>query len=235
MSSIEEKTIIDDLISIVIPTLNEADIIVNLINDLQQMMENVEIIVVDGGSTDSTVERIKDTINLIQAPRGRALQMNAGAAAASGSILWFLHADCIPPHNAEQLIRDTLKDDSIVGGGFRWGLLGEKWYYGLVTICAHIKNQIRRNLFGDMGVFVRAKVFNKLGGFANIPFLEDVEFNNRLKKQGKTVIVKEIIYSSDRRLLIKGPIRTFIRNHVIKTAYKLGCSPNILQKIYYSK
>ncbi len=225
----------DDLISIVIPTLNEAEVIVNLIDDLQQMMENVEIIVVDGGSTDSTVERIKDKINLIQAPRGRALQMNAGAAAASGSILWFLHADCILPHNAEQLLRDTLRDESIIGGGFRWGLLGEKWYYGLVTFCAHIKNLIRRNLFGDMGIFVRANMFNKLGGFANISFLEDVEFNNRLKKQGKTVIVKEIIYSSDRRLLIQGPMRTFFRNHAIKMAYKLGFSLEFLRKIYYSK
>jgi rSAM/selenodomain-associated transferase 2 len=222
----------DAMISIVIPTLNEAGSIVELIKDLRHQTKNTEIIIADGGSTDGTLEYDADLATVLQVPRGRAAQMNAGAAAATGTIVWFLHADCKPPADAEEMIHNALRDNQVVGGGFRWGLSGEKWYYGLVTMLAHVKNVFRRNLFGDMGIFVRAEVFREMNGYAEIPFLEDVEFNNRLKKRGKTVIINKIIYSSDRRLLVKGPMRTFVKNHIMKTAYKLGFSPKYLRKYY---
>lgn len=222
----------DDMISIVIPTLNEAGYVVELIKVLRHRTRNTEIIVADGGSTDSTVKHVADLATLLHTPRGRAAQMNAGAAAATGTILWFLHGDCKPPEDAEEMIHQALRDEQVIGGGFRWGLIGEKWYYGLVTMLAQVKNTIRRSLYGDMGIFVRTEVFREMGGFAEISFLEDVEFNNRLKKRGKTVIINKINYSSDRRLLIKGPLRTFIKNHIIKTAYKLGFSPEFLRKYY---
>ena len=222
-------------ISIIIPTLNEVNIIEKLIKYLHENLPNTEIIVSDGGSTDDTVSIVSGLAKVVSSEKGRALQMNSGAKAASGDILWFLHADCFPSPKSADLILNAFKDKTVVGGGFRWGLDGKKWYYKITTYLAHLKNKSKRNLFGDMGIFVRADVFTKLKGYADIPFMEDVEFNKRLKKYGKIVILDEILLSSDRKLLKKGPIKTFIINNSIKFAYRLGISPTFLVKFYYKE
>ena len=97
---------------------------------------------------------------------------------------------------------------------------------------AHIKNKLRRNLFGDMGIFVRREIFERLDGYAEIPICEEVEFNKRLKKTGKTVILDEVLLSSDRKLLREGPIWAFIKNDIIKCAFALGVSPKTLTRYY---
>jgi len=222
-------------ISIIIPTLNEANIIEKLIKYLHENFPNTEIIVSDGGSTDDTVSIVSGLAKVVNSKKGRALQMNSGAKAASGDILWFLHADCFPSPKSVDLILNAFKDKTVVGGGFRWGLDGKKWYYKITTYLAHFKNKLKSNLFGDMGIFVREDVFTKLKGYADIPLMEDVEFNKRLKKYGKIVILDEILLSSDRKLLKKGPIKTFIINNLIKFAYRLGISPTFLVKLYYKE
>jgi hypothetical protein len=158
--------------------------------------------------------------------------MNAGARAAAGEILWFLHADCWPSERSVDLIVEALEDPAVVGGGFRWGLSGSKWYYGICTSLAHVKNKIRRNLFGDMGIFVRRAVFEELNGYAEIPICEEVEFNRRLKKKGRIALLDEVLLSSDRKLLREGPIRAFIKNDIIKLAFSLGVSPETLYRYY---
>lgn len=223
-------------VSIIIPAANEAGALANLLNCLVRQDSNAEIIIADGGSSDNTVEIAADfklaEVKVVRSERGRAIQMNAGARLATGDIFWFLHADCIPPEGSVEMITNALSDGNYVGGGFRWGLTGSKWYYKPFTALAHIKNKLKNNLFGDMGIFVRADVFNDLKGFAEIPFLEDVDFNKRLKRMGRIVILEDILYSSDRRLLSKGPMKTFIKNDIIKIAYGLGFSPEFLKKYY---
>jgi rSAM/selenodomain-associated transferase 2 len=220
------------VISIIIPTLDESDRIVPLLEHLSASFPDEERIVADCGSEDGTAEKASGKARVVISGKGRAVQMNAGAREAAGDILWFLHADCRPGARSVSLIREALEDPAVVGGGFRWELDGDKWYYPLVTRLAHLKNRMRRNLFGDMGIFVRAGVFRALGGYSEIPLCEEVEFNRRLKKAGKTVILDEPLPSSDRKLLEEGPIRAFIKNDIIKIAFALGVSPSTLKKYY---
>lgn len=219
-------------VSVVIPTLNEAACISKLVGRLRSCFPEVEIIIADCGSEDGTAERVQDLVKVVFAERGRASQMNAGAAVASGDILWFLHADCWPSERSVDLILKALEDPAVVGGGFRWGLDGSKWYYGVCTSLAHVKNKFRRSLFGDMGIFVRRDVFAQLKGYAEIPICEEVEFNRRLKKAGKTVVLDEVLLSSDRRLLEEGPLWAFVKNDIIKLGFALGVSPDTLRKLY---
>ena len=219
-------------VSIVIPTLNEVRRIVDLVERLRSCFPGAEIIIADGGSEDGTAEAVEHMAKIVFSGNGRACQMNAGAKVASGDILWFLHADCWPTARSLDLIGETLENPSVVGGGFRWGLSGSKWYYGICTYLAHIKNKLRRNLFGDMGIFVRREIFERLGGYAEIPICEEVEFNKRLKKTGKTVILDEVLLSSDRKLSREGPIWAFIKNDIIKCAFALGVSPETLKRYY---
>lgn len=206
--------------------------ITELLEHLRANGSDIEIIVADCGSTDGTADLVDGLAKIVRSEKGRALQMNAGAGEAMGDVLWFLHADCRPPERSVDLINDVLEDPDVVGGGFRWGLSGTRWYYGICTAAAHVKNRIRRNLYGDMGIFVRRAVFDELGGYAEIPLFEDVEFNDRLRKVGRIVILDEVIYSSDRKLLEQGPIRAFIRNDILKAAYFLGFSPEFLKRYY---
>ena len=220
-------------ISIIIPALNEADTIGRLIDSLLGSYPGADIVVADGGSTDGTLALIDGRVRIVEAPRGRAGQMNAGARAATGDIYWFLHADCIPPEHALKTIADTFaRDGSVVGGGFRWGLYGLKWYYPLTTWLAAVKNRLKNTLYGDMGIFIRADVFDEMGGYADMPFLEDMDMCDRLKRRGIIVVLNEIMYSSDRRLLKKGPLKTFVINDIIKLGYRLGMSPEFLIKLY---
>jgi rSAM/selenodomain-associated transferase 2 len=219
-------------VSIVVPTLNEAEEIAGLVDRLRVCFPGVEIIIADGGSEDGTPETVRDLARVVSSEKGRAYQMNAGARAAAGEILWFLHADCWPSEQSVDLIVEALEDPAVVGGGFRWGLSGSKWYYGICTSLAHVKNKIRRNLFGDMGIFVRRAVFEELNGYAEIPICEEVEFNKRLKKKGKVTLLDEVLLSSDRKLLGEGPIRAFIKNDIIKLAFSIGVSPETLKKYY---
>lgn len=218
-------------ISIIIPVLNEAERITNLLSDLKVKFPDAEIIVSDGGSSDGTADLAQEHANVITSRKGRSFQMNAGADASGGDVLWFLHADCDPPAKAVELIRSAINDGNI-GGGFRWELDGDKWYYPVITWISHRKNKIKRNLYGDMGIFVRRDVFETLEGYKEIPLMEEVEFNDRLIHLGNTILFDTPIVSSDRRLLKSGPIRSFIRNSAIKIAYNWGVSAETLAKYY---
>jgi rSAM/selenodomain-associated transferase 2 len=219
-------------VSIIVPTLNEEALIRDFLGYLLTSFPEAEIIVADGGSEDETVSLAEGMVRVVHSRRGRGTQMNTGADAATSEILWFLHADCRPSPDSIGIMVDALADDRVLGGGFRWELTGSKWYYKPFTALAHLKNKRRRNLFGDMGIFVRRDTFEKMGGYEDIPIFEEVEFNNRLRKVGKTVILDTPLASSDRKLLNEGPIRAFIRNDILKIAYSLGFSPEYLKKYY---
>jgi hypothetical protein len=107
-----------------------------------------------------------------------------------------------------------------------------KWYYPICTSLAHVKNKIRHSLFGDMGIFVRRVVFEQLGGYAEIPICEEVALNKSLKKAGRTVVLDEVLLSSDRKLLQEGPIWAFLKNDIIKLGFAVGISPETLKRLY---
>jgi len=226
-----EKTM-PDKVSIIIPVLNEEAEIGELLSLLKEKFPEVEIIVADGGSTDSTVDIAKEMVQVVFSEKGRAIQMNTGARSAAGDILWFLHADCLPSPESVKLIRNTFIDDSVVAGAFRWKLDGEKWYYQLITGMAHKKNKTRTKFFGDMGIFIRSTVFKEMNGYQEIPLMEEVELNKRIRQYGEIVILDEPLISSDRRLMKNGPIWSFITNNIIKFAYSFGFSSEFLAKFY---
>jgi rSAM/selenodomain-associated transferase 2 len=219
-------------VSIIVPTLNEEGLIEGFLRHLRACFPEAEVVVSDGGSRDRTAAIAEAAASVVHSRAGRGTQMNAGAEVASGDILWFLHADCVPSPDSLGLILEVMDDGRVLGGGFRWALAGSKWYYGPLTALAHLKNKARRNLFGDMGIFVRRDVFERMGGYRDIPIFEEVEFNNRLRKLGRTVLLDAPLPSSDRKLLKEGPIRAFIRNDILKIAYSLGFSPEYHKRFY---
>ena len=228
-------------ISVIIPVWNEARLLRPLVDHLRAIDNHaadtppVEIIVSDCGSDDGTTENMDDKTSIVTSPRGRAIQMNRGAAEATGDILWFLHVDCFPPGNALDLIREAMADPEVVAGGFRWELTGGRWYYPLATSLAHWKNRLKKNLFGDMGIFVRRRVFERLGGYREIPVFEEVELTKRLRLEGKIVLLDEKLPSSDRKLAAEGPMKAFVKNDILKILYSLGVSPGRLARMYRAR
>lgn len=219
-------------LSIIIPTLDEEAGVEALLRHLRDCFPEAEIIVADGGSTDGTLTLAAPLAKVVSSERGRAIQMNTGARAATGDVFWFLHSDCWPSERSSDLIFSALADERVVAGGFRWELAGSRWYYRLCTALAHLKNRRKRNLFGDMGIFVRRSTFEELGGYKEIPLLEEVDLNNRLRGVGEIVVLDEPLPSSDRKLLREGPMAGFIKNDVIKIAYALGFSAEFLRRFY---
>ena len=165
------------VISIIIPTLNEASTIEQFLKSLRERAGDVEIIVVDGGSSDDTFDLARDRCDqCLRSARGRALQMNTGAAAASGDIFWFLHADTEVPADCVQKIYDVLRDPEVAGGFFRIRIPSRRFVYRLTDSFAHYAGLLLQMRFGDHGFFCRRAVFREIGGFPQLPLMEDAEF-----------------------------------------------------------
>lgn len=221
------------MISIIIPTLNEVQYIGTILSKLSSTTDVFEIIVVDGGSTDGTNMICKEfpDIKYIQMTTGqRARQMNKGARNASGDILLFLHADTLPPTNFVELILDSLSGNEVVGGAFSIKFDVDHW---LLTI---ISRMTRLNItwltFGDHGIFLRKDDFLHLSGFAEIPIMEDLEFQMRLKKRGSLVRANASVRTSARRFVNNGVIRQTVRDFGILMGYYIGVPPVKLARYY---
>jgi len=228
-----DRAVSDINVSTVIPTLNEESHIGKLLRHLRSSFPGTEVIIADGGSTDATLSEVEGLAEVVHSQKGRAFQMNWGAEGASGNVLWFLHADCWPTARSVELIKACLRDPEVVGGAFRWAIDTESRFARLCTDAAFRKNRRRRNLFGDMGIFIRREVFERLGGYAELPLFEDVDLSDRMKKLGETVVLDEMLLSSDRRYRRHGLLLTFAKNDVLKIAYSLGFSPHYLAGLYW--
>lgn len=222
-------------ISVIIPTLNEADQIQSLLSYLSRLDEGLEIIVADGGSSDDTVLKARQVATVIQSPKGRGVQMNAGARIASGNILWFLHADCRPHPDSISKMRQALMNPTTIGGGYEYNLDRNGLHFWLAVTLSNFKNHLFKLLFGDMGIFVRRNVFQQIGGYPEIPIMEDMEFCKRLKKAGKIVILPQRIETSARRWLEEGFVKNSLRSWILQSAWALGVSPRSLAKWYRFK
>jgi rSAM/selenodomain-associated transferase 2 len=218
------------LISIIVPVYNEEAAIARLLDNLDAH-GSVEVIVVDGGSTDRTVELASQRVKLVRSGMGRAAQMNAGAAIASGETLLFLHADVILGKGALDQLRRAIEDATIAGGNFDIRYAGKDWAAGAFTRI----NRWRRRcgiFYGDSGIFCRRSVFEKLGGYRLWPIMEDYDFARRLSKVGRLAFLECPIWVSDRRWRNSGLFRTLWSWFLIQGLYSLGVPPRYLARLY---
>lgn len=222
-------------LSVIIPTLNEAKRLPQRLLELSTMPGVDEIIVADGGSDDGTddLARAFPSVRCVHAPRGRGLQMNAGAAEAGGSTLLFLHADVRLPEDAASHIVAALESPRVVGGAFKTHHVadGGRYRLGPLLRAADLRSRVTRTPYGDQGIFVRAADFRALGGYADIPLMEDVEFSRRLRARGELVTVSAEVEVSGRRFETRPIYYTALVN-VFPLLYRLGAPPEILARLY---
>ncbi|MBA2493037.1 MAG: TIGR04283 family arsenosugar biosynthesis glycosyltransferase [Gammaproteobacteria bacterium] len=220
-------------LSVIIPALNEAAGIVRTLQSLQALRTwGHEVIVVDGGSQDDTLKVCRPFVDrLLRAPRGRARQMNAGAAVASGNVLVFLHADTILPRSADRAIRMVLHK------GSRWGrfdvkLSGRRWLLRLVERTMNLRSRVTGICTGDQAIFVRRQSFEKIGGFKNIELMEDIALSRALRRLGRPARIKWKAVTSSRRWESEGIARTIARMWLLRLGYFLGADPARLARRY---
>ncbi len=220
-------------VSVIIPTLNEAVSLKRTIDAIKSLDENVEIIVVDGGSQDETrliAERCDVTV--LDAERDRGNQMRVGANFARGGILWFLHADTIPSPETIGQLKNALKNADTVGGNFTICFDGNLRAAKFMTWLYPNLRKIGL-LYGDSAIFVRRDIYQKIGGFKPLPLFEDLDFIRRLKRAGKIANLSAIVTTSSRRFENRSFLLTFLRWTIFQCLYWLGVSPNRLAKRYY--
>ncbi len=224
-------------ISIVVPVLHEETSIdesIRRIRELNADGRTPEIVIVDGDPSAGTIKRIRQEgcIAATSEP-GRAVQMNRGAALTTGDILLFLHADTFLPADALPLIRACLEDDRFVGGAFDLGIASDRSLFRITEWYVRLRTRVTRVPFGDQVIFLRRAYFERIGGYRNIPIMEDVEIMTRIRKRGDRVcIIPEKVMSSARRWEKDGIIRGTLRNWMLQVLYLLGAAPERLARYY---
>lgn len=219
-------------ISIVVPTLDEATSLAQTLIAARERGGG-ELIVADGGSRDATRDVAASLADrVVLAPRGRAAQMNAGAAVARGDVLLFLHADTRPPSGFAEAVARALDDPSVVGGYFAVALDAPGWGYRLIGRLISERSRLTGVATGDQAIFVRRPVFEALGGFAPLPLMEDIDLMRRLKRRGRVAALGESVVTSARRWKRHGLWRTVLLMWTLRLAYYVGVSPQTLASWY---
>jgi rSAM/selenodomain-associated transferase 2/rSAM/selenodomain-associated transferase 1 len=223
-------------LSVIIPVLNEAKTLPDVLTSTAADSE-VEIIVVDGGSVDDTMAIAQSYgVNVLSSSGGRALQMNAGAAAATGEILLFLHADTQLPTGYDQMVRATLNAQSskppVIAGAFTLYIDAPRWTLRLVEWGVNWRSRFLQLPYGDQAIFLKADTFHNLGGFPELPIMEDFELVCQLRRLGSIIILSTPVVTSARRWLKKGVFQTTLLNQIIIAGYLLGISPQRLANGY---
>jgi rSAM/selenodomain-associated transferase 2 len=223
--------------SIIIPVLHEGDRILSLIDQIHalQTEESYEIIVADGSPDLDTLEPLRELkdIVVLASPPGRAKQMNRGASVARGEVLLFLHADTKLPPGALGKITEALHGTDAVGGAFDLGIASEKLFFKVIECASSIRSRLTRIPYGDQAIFVKKEYFDLIGGYREIPLMEDIELMQRIKKRGDRIhILKGRVETSPRRWEKEGILFCMLRNWTLSTLYYLGVSPEILNRFY---
>jgi rSAM/selenodomain-associated transferase 2 len=224
-------------LSIIVPALNEAANLRRLLPDLTMREPAAEVLVVDGGSLDDsrTVVAGVPSVRWLSGPRGRARQMNAGARAARGEALLFLHADTWLPDGAGAAISEALRDPAIVGGRFDVRLDSRRPILALVGWLMNRRSRLSGISTGDQGIFVRRAEFEAVGGYPDIPLLEDIELTRRLKRRGRLAALRLRVVTSARKWEREGAVRTIVLMWTLRALYALGVSPARLHGWYYRR
>jgi rSAM/selenodomain-associated transferase 2 len=222
-------------LSIVVPVLNEAANLERLLPELLTLGPHVEIVVADGGSIDGTAEVVSrhPPVVRVDSARGRARQMNAGARASRGSAILFLHADTALPAGAVSAIADALADPSVVGGRFDVRFTSERWPFRMIAALMNRRSRWSGIATGDQGIFVRRTAFEALGGYPDIPLMEDIELTRRLKRLGRIACLDARVTTSSRKWEREGIARTVLLMWTLRLLYSLGVSPARLVGWYY--
>jgi rSAM/selenodomain-associated transferase 2 len=219
-------------ISVIVPALNEEKSIAATLGALA-LLRPYETIVVDGGSQDRTRDIAAEFgVKVISSERGRARQMNRGAREASREVLLFLHADTRLPVTAFADIAAALGDPSCVGGRFDVALDGGHWMLPVVARLISYRSRVTKVGTGDQALFVRREVFQRMGGFPDIPLMEDIAFCRALKRLGEVACLRSRVITSARRWEVDGIWRTIFRMWTLKLLYLMGVSPEHLKQFY---
>lgn len=232
-------------IAVIIPVLNEARCLAHTLAHTATLGFG-EVIIVDGGSSDESctiVQSFADrsgtlpspttgSMRLLAASRGRARQLNAGAAASRCDVLLFLHADTLLPTNARQAVSIALSDAACVGGRFNVRFDSSRWSARVISSLMNLRSRWSGIATGDQAIFVRRAVFERMGGFADIPLMEDIEFTRRLKQAGPRAALPDEVVTAFRRWEQQGPLRTILLMWTLRFLYWIGVSPHRLQHFY---
>lgn len=220
-------------VSIIVPVLNESAILPVLLEHLADFKPHCEILIVDGGSQDDTVVQCEQAgFKVIPAPRGRARQMNAGASAARGDILLFLHADTRLPERADEMVIQTFERNSHQWGRFDVDIAGTSGLLRVIALMMNLRSQLTGIATGDQAIFVHRAAFDAAGGFPDQPLMEDIELSRRLKRITAPICLKDKVVTSGRRWETRGIWRTILLMWRLRLAYALGASADALAKDY---
>jgi rSAM/selenodomain-associated transferase 2 len=224
-------------ISVIIPTLNEEKTLEHTLSCLP-MAEIPEAIIVDGGSIDRTISIAEafcmeaSNVRIVTAPAGRARQMNEGAKASRGDILLFLHADTRLPAEAKLVIESALTNPAVGGGRFDVTFDSPSVWGTMISTLMNWRSRLSGIATGDQALFVRRHVFEQLGGFPDIPLMEDIEFSRRLKRTGQITALHQTVTTSFRRWEQQGPLRTILLMWTLRFLYWAGVNPHHLKSFY---
>ena len=219
-------------LSVIVPTLDESRCLADAVRSVGPRGE-VEVIVVDGGSADDTVEvaeKIADRV--VAAPRGRAAQLNAGAAVARGEALLFLHADSRLPEGAADRVRCALASAEAVGGAFAVAIESPRRSLGVLSRLINWRARRLGAPYGDQALFVRRADFEAIGAYRQLEIMEDVDLVRRLRRRGRLVWIADPVRISDRRWRANGVVRTTAVNLAAAGLYRMGVSPRRIRRWY---
>lgn len=219
-------------VTIVMPVLDEAPAITESLRRLRRDFPECEAVVVDGGSRDATVDLASPHARVLTSRAGRAAQMNAGAQAASGDVLWFIHADVTVGPEALNQIRAALDDGAVVGGGLSLRFDCRSIGLDYLAWSSNLRARHQQWIFGDQALFVRRSVFDAVGGFPDLPIMEDLELSRRLKRLGRLEVIHATSTASARRFLAQGTWPMIAWMQYLKALYLLGVDPHMISRRY---
>ncbi len=222
-------------ISVIIPVLNDAKALDCALSSTQDRT-GVECIVVDGGSSDESAEVAQSrSVKLLHSPPGRARQMNAGAEVAEGIFLLFLHADTRLPEEFDHHVRRILTESGVAAGAFQLQIDAPSARLRLIERAANWRSRYLQMPYGDQAIFLRTELFREMGGFPDLPIMEDFQLIRRLKGRGRIVIAPAAVVTSARRWKKLGALRTTLINQLMIFGFYLGFEPSRLASWYHRK
>ena len=221
------------MISVIIPAYNEEETLPTTLQHLLKMSGRYEVLVVDGGSRDSTVQVASQhtRVQVVSAPKGRASQMNAGAKQAQGEWLLFLHADTCLPEDALTRLNGLEMDARVEAGGFLHRFSGSDWRLRMISALDNFRSARSRVIYGDQALFVRRALFERLGGFPEVPILEDVAFCQKLLCVTTPVLLAPPVVTDARKFIKMGLWRSFARVLLIILHVEFGLP--VLPRVFF--